>query len=126
MRLVVPQREHCLFEGWYADKECTRQVADKTGKIVIGNELFEIEEDTLTAKWAAEEKLTYKILMVYVTRFQAVLPTIDNTKEITIDYEMSELERRICQKLTIQFERYLDSLDIADFVVDEEIIYGEQ
>lgn len=119
-RLAVPEREHCTFEGWYLDEDCTKLVADETGKIVVGNEILEEEGEELFAEWTANEKLTYKILMVYVTEIQATLTSVDGREEeITVDYHMSDLERRICEMITDQLERHLDSLDIVDFTVDE-------
>lgn len=63
-RLPVPEREHCRFGGWYADRYLTRQISDKTGFITIGNELFYSDCDRFYAKWISENTNPYRILII--------------------------------------------------------------
>ena len=114
----VPTREHFTFNGWYLGDTL---VGDKQGKSYFTKELLEDGNRDIVAKWTANEKFTYKILLVYVTRIDATLPTVDNTTTIHVDYTISELEREFYRLTTIRLKEYLDNImdGLVDFQIDE-------
>lgn len=112
--LPVPEKEHFTFHGWYLDEEFTEQVADETGALQIGEEIFEEETDTFYAKWTPDEQYTYKILMVVATEVHATLTTVDGIP-VRIDYVMPEIARENCAKIADLFSEYLN--DIFDGLV---------
>lgn len=114
----IPTREHFTFEGWYLGDTL---VGDEQGKSYFTKELLEDGNRDIVAKWTANETFTYKILLVYVTRIDATLPTVDNTSTIHVDYTMSELEREFYRLTTIRLKEYLDNImdGLVDFQVDE-------
>jgi len=116
---MVPKRAHAAFGGWYADRYLTQQVSDENGNIVIGNELFENDSTQLYAKWITENTHKYKILIVYVTELNAELTTKDGNSKIQVNYNMTEVERQICQMITEKISFELNDLAVADFQVDE-------
>lgn len=107
--LIVPKREYCNFEGWYLDDNFTTQVSDKQGNLVIGREIFDNESRSVYAKWSAINEITYKILMAYVTEVKATLVTLDGVS-VNVDYKMSQIERKICEATTVQFEARLNKV----------------
>lgn len=107
--LIVPKREYCNFEGWYLDDNFTTQVSDNQGNLVIGREIFDNESRSLYAKWSAINEINYKILMVYVTEVKATLVTLDGVS-VNVDYKMSQIERKICEATTVQFEALLNKV----------------
>ncbi len=107
--LPVPEKEYFTFHGWYLDEEFTEAIADETGALQIGEELFEKETDTLYAKWTPDEQYTYKILMVFVTEIHATLTTTDNIP-VRIDYIMPEEVRGNCAKIAEVFSEYLNDI----------------
>lgn len=119
LKLAVPTREHCTFGGWYADRYLTVPVADKTGKIVIDDELFYSDCTQFYAKWISENTNVFKILIVYVTELNAELKKADRNGTIQVNYKMTETERSICQMITEKISWELNDLAIADFQVDE-------
>lgn len=116
----VPEREHFTFNGWYIGED---KVADETGKSLMTKQLFESDEKKIFAKWKAEETFTYKILLVYVTRVDAVLPHKDMTitEKVHLDYTMSDLEREFCHATTVNLKRTMDDMmdGLVDFQIDE-------
>lgn len=116
---AVPKRMHSTFGGWYADRYLTQQVSDENGNIVIGDELFLSESTQLYAKWISENTHKYKILIVYVTELNAELTTRDGNDKIQINYNMTDIERQICQMITEKISFELNDLAVADFQVDE-------
>ena len=119
VKLVVPEREHGIFGGWYADKYLTQKVADENGNIVVSNEFFDLDCKRLNAKWITENKHPYKILMVYVTEINAELHKTNGVETVQVDYKMSELERKLCRMITEKISFELNDLAIADFQVSE-------
>lgn len=113
-------REHFTFHGWYCGDE---QIADTSGALQITDELLTKEETEIYAKWTANETFTYKILLVYVTRIDAILPHKDPsiTEKIHVDYTMSEQEQEFCHLITLRTKKYLDKMldGLVDFQVDE-------
>lgn len=116
--LPVPTREHFTFGGWYCDDA---QVADTNGTLILNNELLDFEQSNLYAKWTANETFTYKILLVYVTRIDAILYSSVTESDIKIDYTMSDLEREFCHLTTIRIKEMLDDMldGLVNFQVDE-------
>ena len=118
--LPVLTREHFTFHGWYCGDE---QVADTGGKLLLDEELLTLKGEEIYAKFTADETFTYKILLVYVTRIDAVLPHKDKsiTEKVHVDYTMSDQERELCHLLTLRTRRQLnDMLDgLVEFQVDE-------
>lgn len=106
---VVPKREHCIFNGWYLDEDFSTQVSDDQGSLKIGYEIFESESRSLYAKWTGIDDITYKILMIYVTEVNATLVTLDGVS-VDVDYKMSEIEKKVCEAITIQFAAYLNKV----------------
>ena len=108
----VPEREHFTFGGWYCGET---QVTDENGKMTVGEEILDEEDTELSAKWTADETFVYKILLVYVTKVDAILGTRH------VNYSMSDLECKFCSLTTKRVERYLDDMldGIVDFKVDE-------
>jgi len=116
---VIPIRENCIFDGWYADKKYSVKVADKNGNIVTDDELFYMDSTTLYAKWISENDNTFKLLLVYVTELNAELTTVSGTDKILVNYKMTETEREICHIITEKINWWLNDLSIANFQVDE-------
>lgn len=117
-KLIVPLREHFTFGGWYLGEE---EISDENGNLLVGKEIFECEQSIISARWTANETFTFKILIVYVTEFYGDVPKVDGTGTISVSYKMPDIERKICQAVTIQMKRYLDDLldGLVDFQVDE-------
>ncbi len=120
--LPVPEKDKFTFCGWYQDK---LQVSDENGIIIAGDKVFENSLNKLHAKWQAHETFTYKILMIYITDVQAMLPTQQHGnptgETVAVNYQISDIERQVYHNLTIKLEETLeDMLDgLVDFVVDE-------
>ena len=112
----VPQREHFTFNGWYMGED---KVADENGKSLMTKQLFESDNTDITAKFTANQTFTYKILLVFVTRIDAVLPTCDKTSTIHVDYTMRDLERELCELTVIRLKEKMD--DMMDGLVDFQI-----
>lgn len=114
----IPIREHFTFNGWYIDET---QITDANGAMVIGEELLRNKATTITAKWTANETFTYKILLVYVTRIQASLPTRDQQAIVTVNYAMNELHREFCQLTTKRLKSVMDDMldGLVNFQIDE-------
>lgn len=118
VKFPVPTREYFTFEGWYISD---KQVTDINGTMVVGKELLQNESREIYAKWTANETYTYKILLVYVTEVNAIIPVRDGSRQIHVNYKMSEVERQVCQAITKQMKTYLDDMldGLVDFEVDE-------
>lgn len=107
----VPIKEHSIFGGWYADKERTIAVTDAKGNRVIGQDLFRVQTDTLYAKWTAEEKVNYKILLVFVTEIdihKSCKPY--DTGYIDIEYTLTEEEYKLCKMIPRKLEEKLNEI----------------
>ncbi len=95
---LVPERAGYTFCGWYADEEYRQKVADETGLPMLGLAAFNLETDTLYAKWEKEgqtrEIPVYKILYTFVTEIHA--PNLNPSDNGYLDhYIMSGYERRM-------------------------------
>ena len=113
-------REHFTFHGWYIGD---MQVADTGGNLLLNEELLTLDSDEIYAKFTANETFTYKILLVYPTRIDAMLPHKDMsiTEKVHVDYTMSEQERELCHLITLRAKRTLDEMldGLVEFQVDE-------
>lgn len=118
IKYPVPTREHFTFNGWYIGENV---LTDDDGNVTANEEIIKAEENEIYAKWSANETFTYKILLVYVTRIDAVLPTRDKTSTIHVDYTMSDLERQYCICNTKYLKKYLDKMTdgLVNFQIDE-------
>lgn len=119
-QLPVPQRELYTFGGWYADADCTAQVADSEGKVTAEKTFFDGESRTLHAKWIPNDYAEFFVLMVYVQEIHATLDTIEGNA-IAVDYVMTETERKICRMATERFQKQLDEIfgGLVKFTVNE-------
>ena len=109
IKLTVPSRPNSNFEGWYLDKEFTKQVSDENGNIVMDDKLFADEAHKLYAKFSNIENVTYKILMVYITDIDLYINDEFTTEpEFKCKYTMSDFERNVCIELSARFESYLN------------------
>ena len=108
---TVPEKEHSIFGGWYADKERTIAVTDAKGNLVIGQELFRVQTDTLYAKWTAEEEVNYTILLVFVTEIDAhgSLDPYGNYY-IDLEYTLTEKEEELCETIAQKFKEKLNEI----------------
>lgn len=117
---VPSPREHYTFDGWMLGE---MKVTDEVGKLIVGNEFFDSEERELHAKWIADAKYTYKVLIVYVTEVSGTfqIDSEENGGILKIDYKMTDEERAICHMTTKQVEKYFEyALDgLVDFQIDE-------
>lgn len=120
VKFIVPTKEYFNFNGWYLDKELTIPVSDDCGNIVIGDEVFNVDECNIYAKWTVKERTFYKILIVYDTVIKADLDTIDGSI-IKVDYKMTGIERQLCSTMTRQFSKYLNEMmeGLVTFEIDE-------
>ena len=116
----VPEKEHSIFGGWYADKERTIAVTDAKGDLVIGQELFRMPTDTLYAKWTAEEEVNYKILLVFVTEIDAHGPRGLNGHTIDLEYTLTEEEQKLCKMIPQKLEEKLNEIfyGLINFEID--------
>lgn len=89
----IPQKDYSVFGGWYADKERTIPVTDADGRLLLGQEIFDLDTGTFYAKWTAKEPLTYKLLMVFAEEVNASFPLTDGSV-LTVDYKLSPTERK--------------------------------
>lgn len=109
-KLAIPKREGYEFDGWYADWIFRTRVSDKLGNIVVtSEELAKTKSNTLYAKWENENAPIYPILMVYVTKIDALLETIDG-RQIKVDYSMTEEERTVCALIPPLLEDCLNAM----------------
>ena len=106
----VPEKEHSVFGGWYADKERTIAVTDAKGNRVIGQELFRMPTDTLYAKWTAKEEVNYKILLVFVTEIDAHGPLDIYGHTIDLEYTLTEEEQKLCKMIPQKLEEKLNEI----------------
>lgn len=113
----VPQREHFTFNGWYMGED---KVADENGKSLMTKQLFESDNTDITAKFTANQTFTYKILLVFVTRIDAVLPTCDKTSTIHVDYTMRDVEKAFCEATVSYLKKTMDNMmdGLVDFQID--------
>lgn len=113
----VPTRDYFTFGGWYMGETC---LTDINGKATASEDIIRLKEQQIHAKWTANETFTYNILLVYVTRIDAVLPTCDQTDTIHVDYTMSGVEREFFTVFTIRLKEYLDNWfdGLVDFQVN--------
>ncbi|MDE7439406.1 MAG: hypothetical protein K2N23_02745 [Clostridia bacterium] len=123
-KFPVVQKEHYTFNGWYVwGQDKNDLIADANGKIIKGNEIFDIKPSRLIPSWTANETFTYKILLVYVTEVHAELPTkiVEEHRTKQVDYVMSETERKFYQLTTKAVKAYLDDImdGLVNFEVDE-------
>lgn len=107
--LPVPIRDGFEFDGWYADWLFQTRVSDNQGQIVIGDELYESNARGLYTKWTKDNPAIYPVLMVFVTKVDALLTTIDGV-EIKVDYAMTEDERKVCELIPPMLKMYLDAI----------------
>ena len=116
----VPVKEHSVFGGWYADKERTIAVTDAKGNLVIGQELFRVQTDTLYAKWTAEEEVNYTILLVFVTEIDAHGPRGLNGHTIDLEYTLTEEERKLCETIAQKLKEKLNEIfyGLINFEID--------
>lgn len=118
---AVPVKEHSIFGGWYADRERKTAVTDANGKLVIGQELFRTQTDTLYAKWTAEEEVNYTILLVFVTEIDAHGPVdLQGDCWIDIEYKLTEEELKICQMVPQKLKEKLNEIfyGLINFEID--------
>lgn len=119
--LPVLTREHFTFHGWYCGET---QVADTAGTFLLTNDqLLAKEENEIYAKWTADETFTYKLLLVFPTRIDAVLPHKDSsiTQQVHVDFTMSELDHEFFHLISLRAKSRLDKIldGLVDFQVDE-------
>lgn len=116
----VPEKEHSVFGGWYADKERTIAVTDAKGNRVIGQELFRMPTDTLYAKWTAKEEVNYKILLVFVTEIDAHGPLDIYGHTIDLEYTLTEEEQKLCKMIPQKLEEKLNEIfyGLINFEID--------
>lgn len=119
--LPVLTREHFTFHGWYCGET---QVADTAGTFLLTNDALLTKEETeIYAKWTADETFTYKLLLVYPTRIDAVLPHKDPsiTQSVHVDFTMSELDHEFFHLISLCAKSRLDKIldGLVDFQVDE-------
>ena len=94
----VPEKEHSVFGGWYADKERTIAVTDAKGNRVIGQELFRMPTDTLYANGPLD---------IYGH-------TID------LEYTLTEEEQKLCKMIPQKLEEKLNEIfyGLINFEID--------
>ncbi|MDE5766620.1 MAG: InlB B-repeat-containing protein [Clostridia bacterium] len=124
VKLPVVQKEHYTFNGWYVwGQDKYDLIADATGEIIKGNEIFDIKPSRLIPSWTANETFTYKILLVYVTEVHANVKTriIAENRTTRVDYVMSDVERKFYKLTTQAVKSYLDDImdGLVEFEVDE-------
>lgn len=115
---IVPEREHFYFKGWYLGD---LQISNELGDPIIEALDFSKYEMTIKAKWEPIETFTYKVLLVYVQEIHGTFTTINKSETIEVDYQMSEIEHKICELNTIQVTWKLNELmdGLVHFEVDE-------
>lgn len=134
VKLPIPQRINSIFEGWYLEKDFRTQVSDADGNIVIDNNIFDSDSESLYAKFSLIKDATYKILMVYVTEIEGTFD-VDRrnlssdesilgqpiAKSIYIHHKMSDIDIKICSLITKKFKEKLNDIfaGLVNFEVDE-------
>lgn len=73
-------RELFTFEGWYIGDE---KVTDVNGIMLEGKEILQRKEREIYAKWTASEHYTYKLLIVYITKLDVLIPDRTNSSKGT-------------------------------------------
>ena len=106
-KLIVPQKDHSIFGGWFADKKRTIPIADENGNLLKGRDIFDLDTDTFYAKWTPTENLNFKMLFTFVNEVCADFPLIDGSIH-SVNYKLSPLEREICELIPSQIERLLN------------------
>ena len=116
----VPTREHFTFNGWYLGDT---MVADVNGRSLFTEDMLDYGGRNIFAKWTADETFTFKLLLVYPTRIDAVLPHKDPkvTKKVHVDFTMDEQMEQFCHLVTLRAKKHLDKLTdgLVNFQVDE-------
>ena len=105
----IPQKDYSVFGGWYADKERTIPVTDADGRLLLGQEIFDLDTGTFYAKWTAKEPLTYKLLMVFAEEVNASFPLADGSV-LTVDYKLSPTEKKICEMIPDKFSEMINDV----------------
>ncbi len=110
VKFVVPEKENYIFCGWYIDKDYTLKIANEDGLLMLGYYTFNLQTDTIYAKWKSKDDntLTQKVLMVIVDEIHASLESSVTGKFEGVDYKMTSLERRIFSLLPTKFSRHLN------------------
>ena len=111
-------RELFTFEGWYIGDE---KVTDINGTMLEGKEILQRKEREIYAKWTANEHYTYKLLIVYITKLDVLIPDRTNSSKVQVNYKMTDFERQMCHAITKQMKTYLDDMfdGLVTFEVDE-------
>lgn len=115
--LPVPLKTYFTFDGWYLESDFTTRVSDNQGKLLL-SEIINNKSNNLYAKWEVIEKITYKILMVYVTEIDTIL-VHDDKSSIKLNYKLTATEKQICELATYHYSNYLN--DLFDGLVTFEI-----
>lgn len=80
------------------------------------------ESDKLYAKWTANTKREFKILMAYVTEIDAVVYTKE-MEPVVIKYKMTEFERQINEILNQRLVDYLNILMDGSVTFSVDVLY---
>jgi|GEM_PF-1567230 len=117
--LIVPLRRNFTFGGWYLYSCFSTRVTDASGRIVIGQEIFESNSQNLYARWTGNTGIYYPILMIFVTEFQGRLE-YRTGRFRDIHRILSHEERLICKMISFQMSKYLNDwfYGIINFTVD--------
>lgn len=119
MQITTPKKDGFIFRGWYLEWQLMTKVTDDLGYVVVDNSVFDSNSESLYAKWEAEDKTYYKVLMVYVTEVNANLKT-KNGDTVNVKYCQSETEKLIRQQTSEYIDIYLNAMlnGKVNFIID--------
>ena len=109
-RFIVPIRTYFTFDGWFLEPDFKTKVADNNGRYLLGKEFLGFTSPYLYAKWIKNEKIPYKILIVFVTKIKTTHLNWNTVqgKEVNLDYKMSSYERQFCEIIPGVIEKMLN------------------
>lgn len=122
VKLPVPTKQYYNFKGWYIGD---LQVTDIDGNIIAGNKLFDYDKGIIYAKWEADLQynamFTCKVLLVYVTEINGTFKEHGGSRDIYVNYKMSETERQVCQNFTVKMREAMKDIlgGLVTFQIDE-------
>lgn len=125
----IPEREGYTFCGWYADDKYTVKVVHESGKLMLGLQTLNLDTDTLYAKWKkiGEEIKTYKILMVMTDEVNVpFLYSYESNRNISVDYKMSGIERKICPLIKNELSFYLNKWFKGEVIFEIDIYFTQE
>lgn len=117
IKFIIPEREGYEFCGWFLDCNLMTKVGSSEGFMLMDEEIFDYNSDTLYAKWVSKDASRYSILMVNVVEIDADL-TLYGGETVHLQYKQNDMEKQIHEYAAKEFSGYLNSFFNGDVIFD--------